>query len=306
MKTERIKKWVLRSFTLVVILIAVAILLASILFYSWRSNLADNEHTTKSIVNINNGFVEYYFEQRGDETIFYSHATPDNFLKSGQRISAAFDYSLLAPARPGYFDTMIATGKSPAEQADLYAALLDNFGIDKVVMWGVSGGGPAAVEFAKKYPEKCDGLILQASYLTRSDFRSRMAVFDDSFESEVGYWLKLNWDRYWVNNDVTKANMKSYLESIIPFSLIRNGLLNDRSQLAKLELFGLEEIECPVLIVHGSRDEYSSFSHAEEFAMQAPNVSFIELNGKGHYESFLTADHTVQNEISVFLSGAFR
>lgn len=41
-------------------------------------------------------------------------------------------FSLLAPSRPGYLGTPLSSGKTPDEQADLYAALLDTLGIDKV------------------------------------------------------------------------------------------------------------------------------------------------------------------------------
>lgn len=142
MEINKIKKWVLRSFTIAVVIASAIILVISMLFYSWRSNLTENERYTKSIININNGFVEYVFEEKGDKTIFYSHATPDNFFTSTRRLSNNFDYSFLAPARPGYFDSMIATGRTPEEQADMFAELMESLDIENVVMWGVSGGGP--------------------------------------------------------------------------------------------------------------------------------------------------------------------
>ena len=37
------------------------------------------------------------------------------------------------------------------EAADLYAALLDELKIDQVIVYGISGGGPSAINFALKH-----------------------------------------------------------------------------------------------------------------------------------------------------------
>jgi pimeloyl-ACP methyl ester carboxylesterase len=41
-------------------------------------------------------------------------------------------YRLLAVSRPGYLGTPLSSGRDPREQADLFAALLDALGIDRV------------------------------------------------------------------------------------------------------------------------------------------------------------------------------
>lgn len=61
---------------------------------------------------------------------------------------------LLAPSRPGYLRTPPESGRSPAAQADLYAAMLDALEIERVTMLGFSAGGPAAVHFAARHPDR--------------------------------------------------------------------------------------------------------------------------------------------------------
>ncbi len=41
-------------------------------------------------------------------------------------------YKLICPSRPGYLQTPLESGKTLEEQADLFAALLDKLGIEKV------------------------------------------------------------------------------------------------------------------------------------------------------------------------------
>lgn len=99
--------------------------------------------------------------------------------------------------------------------------------------------------------------------------------------------------------------MERYLESIIPFAFIRNGLLNDRLQMSQLKLDDVTKVTCPTLIIHGSDDEYVPFSKAEEFALLLSGATLIELEGVGHYESFLTAENAVLSEVKTFLKDVF-
>ncbi len=45
-------------------------------------------------------------------------------------------------SRPGYLRTPLDTGATFEQQADAYAAMLDEMGIDKVVVLAISGDGP--------------------------------------------------------------------------------------------------------------------------------------------------------------------
>ena len=72
-------------------------------------------------------------------------------------------FGVIAPSRPGYGRTNIEIGKSYADQADCFAALLDHLKIDKVSVYGISGGGPAAIQFAARYPKKCSVLLTECA-----------------------------------------------------------------------------------------------------------------------------------------------
>ncbi len=69
-------------------------------------------------------------------------------------------FSFICMSRPGYLRTPLATGKTPEEQADMYAALLNALGIQKAAIMGISGGGPSALQFALRHPDRCNGLIM--------------------------------------------------------------------------------------------------------------------------------------------------
>ena len=72
----------------------------------------------------------------------------------------------IAVSRPGYLRTSLEVGRTPAEQADAHAALLDAIGVNRAVVVGLSGGGPSSLHFALRHADRCRGLVL-VSALTR-------------------------------------------------------------------------------------------------------------------------------------------
>ncbi len=66
-------------------------------------------------------------------------------------------------SRPGYLGTPLASGRSPADQARLYAALLGALGVRRAAVLAVSGGGPSALEFARLFPERCWAAVVVSS-----------------------------------------------------------------------------------------------------------------------------------------------
>ena len=68
-------------------------------------------------------------------------------------------FGVIAPSRCGYGRTPIDNGRTFADEAATYAALLDTLGVDKVVVHMYSGGGPSGYHFAAKYPERTIALL---------------------------------------------------------------------------------------------------------------------------------------------------
>ena len=71
-------------------------------------------------------------------------------------------FRIISVSRWGYLRTPIPHDpalRTAEAQADAYEALLDTLGIDKVAMVGISGGGPSAIQFALRHPERCWALV---------------------------------------------------------------------------------------------------------------------------------------------------
>ncbi|MBP0573359.1 alpha/beta hydrolase, partial [Mycobacterium tuberculosis] len=69
-------------------------------------------------------------------------------------------HRVVALSRPGYLGTALALGTTPDAAADLIAAVLDTLGIDRAAVAAVSAGGPTALAFAARHPDRCRALVL--------------------------------------------------------------------------------------------------------------------------------------------------
>jgi pimeloyl-ACP methyl ester carboxylesterase len=198
------------------------------------------------------------------------------------------------------------------------AGLLDVLGIDKVCVMGTSGGGPTALQFALRHPERVWGLVLQSA-VTRQFVEPRRStqsligwvVFSRSGKwlVDLGAWGVHLLARYWPtllirtllnaseNLDRGKAKQRrSYLrehpESLVlfrrlvasgmPLSVRQTGIWNDLHQYAHLPAYPLERITCPTLVLHGRADGNVPFGHAEFVARTVPNVELCAIEDCGH------------------------
>jgi pimeloyl-ACP methyl ester carboxylesterase len=80
----------------------------------------------------------------------------------------AHGFKVIIPSRVGYLSTPIFTNPllleetTPAQQADLLAALLDALNIEKVIVLGFSAGAPVAYEFGLRHPTRTNAVVLES------------------------------------------------------------------------------------------------------------------------------------------------
>jgi len=103
------------------------------------------------------GPMEYSITGQAPYVLFL-HGSPgchDGYTKLAEALEWPKNgFGVIAPSRPGYGRTPIASGRTYPAQADCFAALLDTLKIEKVVVYAVSGGSPAALSFAAQHPSR--------------------------------------------------------------------------------------------------------------------------------------------------------
>jgi pimeloyl-ACP methyl ester carboxylesterase len=227
-------------------------------------------------------------------------------------------FTLISPSRVGYLRTPLSTGRTPAEGADAAAALLDQLGLTRALVVGVSGGGPTALEFALRHPARCAALVMVAAITKRhlQPVRITDSIIGRLLFGRRGGWLldlglaiglayvavrPLSFAKLLLNTtEALSAEMfreraralkrhpeqlqwmRGLIESLYPLRARRVGLENDLAQFALIEDYPIGQINCPTLVVHGRHDDNVPIAQAEFVARGVPGAELVVAETCGH------------------------
>jgi pimeloyl-ACP methyl ester carboxylesterase len=218
-------------------------------------------------------------------------------------------FKTIAVSRPGYLKTPIATGRTPEEQADALAALLDALKIEKIPAIGASAGGPSTYLLAARHPSRVSCLLevdsvcleykIDVTPLEEKLFLSRTGIwlmnfFMDHFpESTVKGLLKAEstLDRQEmalrakeiVQDEAKFAFLKLLMATMSErFQERQEGLHNDLEQFAAITQLDLAPITCPTLIIHGTADKDVPPRHGEYAQATIAGAELYWIDGGSH------------------------
>jgi len=274
----------------------------------------------------NLGFVEYVEIGDGPVVVAVHGAMGgyDQSLILAQTIGNG-DYRYIAMSRPGYLGTPISCGKSSEQQGDLIAALLDALGIARAGIIAVSGGGPSAIRFGLRHPARCEGLVLVSTcagkvdtpipfYFKAVKYLARRPWCAERFCSKAEKDLEVLAQRSvrdpeilarTINDVDTWPLFSTMLSSTFHRMGQRiNGTEND-IRMTRTETYPLENLDVPVLIIHGTRDPLVEFEvHAKMFEARVPNVELLAVDG-GEHVAIFTHRNMVRAKVTEFCQRHF-
>jgi pimeloyl-ACP methyl ester carboxylesterase len=281
-------------------------------YAAWKQQTNGALDAASVVVETARGPIEYAEIGQGPPVLI-SHGTSgghDRAFRIAQTLGGE-RFRLIAPSRPGYLRTPLSVGRTPAEQADAFAALLDGLSVDSAAVIGISGGGPSVLEFALRHPRRCWGIVLVAAVTQpwhRAPRRSPISELAARIlATGVGGWLAtgaVTLAPEGVVRGLTGASRETALrrlsEIIDPGGRRRAGRRNDLAQFRSLALPPLEGIGCPALVVHGTKDEEVPRGHAEFAARSIPGAKLLWVEG-GSHGLFSSRAREVAPEILSFL-----
>ena len=273
--------------------------------------------TGSKILDTAAGPMEYQQIGNNGPVLLLLHGTPGGYDQAipieGMRV--------LVPSRPGYLRTPLDTGRTPQEQADAYAALMDSLGIDQVIVMGASGGGPSAIAFAVRHPKRTVALIaLEAVSQTLS--LEELTIETPFFMSSDFYmWAALSAmktlmgpegivelvvpnpenQRLILDDPAKLKKIESLMWSSWPMSLRQLGEANDFTQFADIDL-NASAISVPTLIIHGTEDINVEYTQSIALAEQIPGAILHTVDGADHMMPFSHSEEMTA-AIEEFLTG---
>jgi pimeloyl-ACP methyl ester carboxylesterase len=219
---------------------------------------------------------------------------------------------LICYERPGYGGSTRHPGRTVASAANDVAAIAKELGLNRLLIWGVSGGGPHALACAALLP----GLVAAAAVLaspapypaegldyfagmgednvasTRAALESREAC-ERVVEAQASELLRADRetlvqalhsllcpvDAAVLTTDFADFVLRSVREGI---GERRDGDVDDEIAFVTPWGFELSQIRIPVLLMHGEQDRMVPFSHGKWLASKIPNVQSRFLPDDGH------------------------
>jgi len=257
------------------------------------------------IAQTSRGAIEFatHGAQRGAAVIL-SHGTGDGYDQGLVLARLLNGFQGLAVSRAGYLRTAVETGRSPAELADAYAALLDSLHIEKAAILGLSAGGMSAAQFALRHQSRCLALIL-ADAITKVPPTSSAKIVERANSLPDGVaWLLTRLAVHavlplMIRDAETRSMLRVFFENN-PISERRSGVQNDLAQVRALDGFKWEDINVPTLLIHGDKDNLIPLGYSQEIAQRIPNAELIVIKGGGH-ECLVSHQREIAPKLNAFL-----
>ncbi|MCL7940808.1 alpha/beta hydrolase [Halomonas sp. ATCH28] len=175
------------------------------------------------------------------------------------RLAAASGREVIAYDRLGYGESAPYPGPQPAsfiaDEAEVFGALREHFGIERFVVLGHSVGGSMAVEIAGRHADGCEALVTVAAQAfteprTLAGIRGAEQAFQHpaamarlaKYHGDKADWVLRSWVDTW------------HSEAFADWTLDP----------------ALQRVACPTLTIHGEHDEYGSRAQPERIASLTP------------------------------------
>jgi pimeloyl-ACP methyl ester carboxylesterase len=244
--------------------------------------------------------------------VLVHNGTPMSRHLYGPNVADAVEQGLrlISYDRPGYGESTPQPGRTVADSAADVRAICAALGIDRLAMWGLSGGGPRVLACAALLPDLVTAAAALASFapydadeldwfdgLQAADAYRRALTDPDAVRAGLDEGRK----------DVLAMTASSLVEEWVPFlsapdaavlpgELAEYTARTNREALAPgsqgwwddsyglIRPWGCElaDISVPVLLLHGRQDTFVPFAHGQWLATHIPGVEARLLDDDGH------------------------
>lgn len=175
-----------------------------------------------------------------------------------------------------------------ADMATDVVALLDHLGIERASVVGHSMGGYIALQFAARYPERLDKLILVGTSALAGGALGRPAPtydhstwIEDPVERTFRRYSHMTGPGFF---DTRPELLEAIAETARGNRISFEGMAHqsDSAFMSHDVRADLPKIAVPVLVLHGTIDPTIPLSAGRKIAEAIPNAQFVEFAGAGH------------------------
>ena len=169
-------------------------------------------------------------------------------------------------------------------------AVVDAAGLDRFSLFGMSQGGPVAIAYAVRHPERVRAMILYGSYATgwrhrnAEDFRRReealMALMEDGWGRDNPAFRQVFTMMFLPEGTPRQIAWFNDLQRRTTSPHVAARLEEEFGSIDVRHL--LEQVRCPTLVLHARHDEVIPFEAGRGLAARIPGARFVELDSRNH------------------------
>jgi class 3 adenylate cyclase len=186
-------------------------------------------------------------------------------------------------------------------------AVLDEVGLERVAVYGISEGGPTAALLAATHPQRVTSLVLYGTWarlLEGPDYPAGIPIeaFEDFIEAAIAEWGGPVMMGLWAPDLVGDKEVERWWSKLLRTGASPAGaeaLLRLYTKIDAREV--LPTITAPTLVLHRTHDLMVPVGAGRVIADAIPGARFVELEGNAH----LPIDNPAQvlDEVEEFLTG---
>jgi pimeloyl-ACP methyl ester carboxylesterase/DNA-binding CsgD family transcriptional regulator len=173
-----------------------------------------------------------------------------------------------------------------------FGAVVDTVGLDRFSLVGVCQGGPIAIQFTARQPDRVSNLVLYGTY-ARGRFRRTTAPDEPQKAKVMLEMMELGWaqeDHAFMRAFATQFQPEGSIEHLRSWCELQRAATSASNavQLSRV-MFDVDvqesaaRIRCPTLVVHPERDAAVPVEEGRLLAQIIPGARFLQLDSPNHF-----------------------
>jgi len=189
----------------------------------------------------------------------------------------------------GLSDRRVSDYSLEAQLRDL-EAVVDALGLERFALYGMSQGGPTAITYAVRHPERVSHLILYGSFARmgwlldteegRQQGEAMLTLIRHGWGSDVPAFRQFFTSLFMPDADIDAIRAFNELQRVSAFADNVADLMTAVRDIDVRPL--LPQVTVPTLVIHRRGDAVVPFESGRELATGIPGARLLSLDGRNH------------------------
>lgn len=240
----------------------------------------DQAPVTESMIDVPGGRL-WCWDTGGDgPAVMLLHAANGSAANWGyqQPVLAGAGFRVIAYSRRGHYRSEFRADDPPANDVEDLEMVRAACGLDRFSLLGTAAGGGVAVQYAVRYPQRLQGLVVA---------NSLAGIGDREFQDETAVLIPNGFDGLPADYRELGASYRAAcptgrLRWLALEQIARTAVWRRPSRTGRIELEALRQISVPTLLVTGDADPFMPASRLRRIARYFPQHQAAVISEAGH------------------------